>query len=120
MKPSVLRDKSELFADRIVKLSKYLLSEKKEFTLSNQILRSGTSIGANIAEAALAASKKDFINKLQIAAKECAETLFWLKRLKAGGFITEISFNSIYSDNLELEKMLASSIKTLKDKQNQG
>ena len=77
-KTGILRRKSLRFAVRIVNLSKYLKEEKKEYTLSTQILKSGTSIGANLAESATAFSKKDFISKVYISLKECSETLYWL------------------------------------------
>jgi four helix bundle protein len=112
MKESPLRDKSEKFADRILKLHKYLNSQKKEFIMAKQILRSGTSIGANIAEAGFGASTKDFLNKLQISAKECSETLFWLGRLKSGEFITEPQFKSLRGDCLEIGRIIAASAKT--------
>jgi len=114
MAESPLRDKSEKLADRIIKLYKYLCGEHKEFTISKQILRSGTSIGANVAEAGSASSVKDFISKLTIAAKECSETIYWLKRLKACGLITQKGFDSIYNDCSEIGKILTSSLKTSK------
>ena len=108
MRNSVLKDKSENFADRIVKLYKYLDVKQHEKIISKQILRSGTSIGANIAEAAFAASKKDFLSKLTISAKECSETIYWLNRLKAGDFIKENEFESIHNDCLEFGRLLSS------------
>jgi len=115
MKESVLRDKSENFAIRIVNLCKYLCDKKKEFILSKQILRSGTSIGANLAEAEFATSKSDFIAKVHISMKECSETLYWLRLLKNTGYITEKWFIDISAECNEIGKMLTASIKTAKD-----
>ena len=84
--------------------------------MSKQIYRSGTSIGANIAESRYAQSSADFISKLSIALKESGETEYWLKSLHGGGFLTEEEFSSIYNDNVEIGKMLTSSIKTMKKK----
>ena len=112
MKESPLKNKSERFADRIVKMYSYLCKHKNEFIMSKQILRSGTSIGANISEARFASSKKDFASKLTIAEKECAETLYWLGRLKNGEFITQKQFDSINSDCKEIGRILSASIKT--------
>jgi len=109
---NILKEKSENFSDRIIKMHDYLRRIKKERTISEQILRSGTSIGANIAEANFSGSKKDFINKLNIAAKECSETGFWLRRLKSGKHITESQYESMQNDCDEIGKLLTSSIKT--------
>ena len=114
MKESILRQKSEKFTTRIINMHKYLCKEKKEFTISKQVLRSGTSIGANIAEAGSAFSKKDFISKLGISLKECAETLHWLNALKNTGFLSDNEFDSINNDCQEIGRMLNSSIKTAK------
>jgi four helix bundle protein len=114
MAKSILRDKSYLFAIRIVKLSQYLQTEKKEFVLSKQVLRSGTSIGALIREAEFGQSKPDFINKLNIALKEANETEYWISLLKDTGFLDEVKYKSLVDDSTELIKMLISSIKTSK------
>lgn len=106
--------KSFLFAVRIVKLCKYLRSAQKEHTLSKQLLRSGTSIGANIAEAEQAQSRADFISKMNIALKEAVETNYWLRLLEATNYLSESEFLSIYSDCRELEKMLTAIVKTAK------
>ena len=106
--------KSFLFAVRIVKLSKHLNTAKKEFVLSKQLLRAGTSIGANIAEAEHAQSKADFISKMNIALKEAVETNYWLRLLQASDYLSDAEFSSIHSDCRELEKMLTSIIKTAK------
>ena len=109
-----VEQKSFLFAVRIVKLCKYLRNTKKEYTLSKQLLRSGTSIGANIAEAEQAQSKADFISKMNIALKEAVETSYWLRLLQATEYLSDTEFSSIYSDCTELEKMLTAIIKTAK------
>ncbi len=88
MKENGVQDKSLLFAKRIVLLYRYLCEQKKEYVLSKQILRSGTSIGANIAEAQYASSRKDFLNKLYIALKETAETLYWLELLSSCEYLS--------------------------------
>ena len=108
------RDKSERFAVRIVKLYKFLCIEKNEYVLSKQILRSGTSIGANLAEAECAISRNDFISKVYIALKEESETLYWLRILIKTGYLTEAQYNSLYNDCEEIRKMLSSSTKTLR------
>ncbi len=114
-KENPLRDKSYKFALRTVKLYKHLSEDKKEFVLSKQILRSGTSIGANIAEGSQAQSKPDFIHKLSIALKEAFETDYWLCLLRDGEFITEKQSESLLSDCRELQKILTTSIKTTKN-----
>lgn len=106
MKEIIIRDKSFEFALRIVKLYKYLTLDKKEYILSKQILKSGTSIGANVEEAGGGVSKKDFINKLSIAYKEARETYYWLKLLNASGYITNKMFESLSNDCEELKKIL--------------
>ena len=113
---SLLLDKSEVFSGRILKMYKYLSSDKNELIISKQILRSGTSIGANISESRNAQSNADFINKLNIALKEADETLYWIKILHNGEYINEKEYESIYNDADELVKLLVSSIKTLKQK----
>jgi len=112
MKENVVFEKSKKFSLRIIKLYKYLCSEKKEFVLSKQILRSGTSIGANIAEAEYGISKKDFLSKMYISLKETAETLYWLELLKGSEYISEREFNSLAGDCIELQKLLSSITKT--------
>ena len=89
MKENIAKEKALDFSVRIVNLQKYLRREKKEFTLSDQIMRSGTAIGANIAEAEFAFSERDMLSNLHIALKEAAETLYWLQLLCRTGFITE-------------------------------
>ena len=114
MKESILRTKSFNFALRIVNLSKILIAERKEYILSKQLIRSGTSIGANIREAGFAQSKADFVHKLSISLKEAAETEYWLELLYRADFITEKEFISIDADVKELLKMLIASINSAK------
>ena len=104
---NAIKLKSLAFAKRIVNLHKYLCTEKKEFTLSKQVLRSGTSIGANVAEAEYGASKKDFTAKMYIALKECAETIYWLELLWFGKYISDNEYNSLHKDCDELRRILS-------------
>ena len=106
------REKEFLFAVRIVKLCKHLNLNRKEYVLSKQLLRAGTSIGANIAEAEQAQSRADFISKMNIALKEAVESNYWLRLLQATDDLSETEFSSIYSDCRELERMLTAIIKT--------
>ena len=106
----ILMPKSLAFAKRIVFAYRYLSEEKKEYVLSKQMLRSGTSIGANIAEAQYGSSRKDFLNKLYIALKECAETLYWLELL-----YSRTEYDSLHSDCEELRKLLSSITKSVRD-----
>lgn len=115
-KKSILKDKSFAFALRCIKLFQYLTETKREFIMSKQLLRSGTSVGANIREAQNAESKADFIHKLGIAQKECDETIYWLELLKAAGYISLPEFDIINSEATEILKMLRSSILTSKQK----
>jgi len=110
-----LWEKSFLFALRIVKMSKYLQAEKREYVLSKQILRSGTAIGALVREAEHAQSKADFINKMSIALKEANETDYWIELLFQSGEITQDSYQSIKPDIQELLKLLISIVKTSKE-----
>ena len=103
-----IRVKSLTFAKRIVRAYRYLTEEKKEYILSKQLLRSGTSIGANVAESQYAISRKDFLNKQYIALKECAETLYWLELLASCDYLTETAYHSLYEDCEELRKILSS------------
>ncbi|RXK03999.1 four helix bundle protein [Arcobacter sp. CECT 8989] len=112
---NVLKNKSYDFALRIVNLTKYLQEEKKEFILLKQILRSGTAIGALIAESEYAQSKSDFISKLHISIKEANETNYWLNLLKDSSYINDKMHKSISPDLIELLKILTSSIKTAKE-----
>lgn len=114
MKKNVIKDKSYHFAIRIINLYKYLKENKKEFLLSKQILRSGTSIGALIEEAIQAESKPDFVHKLSIALKEANETNYWLRLLKDTFYLNEKEQISILIDCEELQKLLTSIIKSSK------
>jgi four helix bundle protein len=111
---NIIKEKSYAFAIRIVRLYKFLCEEKKEFTLSKQILRSGTAIGALIREGEQAESKMDFIHKLAIALKEANETDYWLNILKDTGFINARMFQSINKECVELIKLLTAIINTTK------
>lgn len=117
MKESALKIKSKAFALRIIKMYNYLCEEKKEYVMSKQILRSGTSIGANVAEAFFAQSDADFIAKLYISRKEAGETIYWIDLLKESGYLSDDVATSISDDCNELLKLLTSSIKTMKGKQ---
>ena len=114
MKENVVADKSKAFALRIIKLYKFLQGERQEYILSKQVLRSGTSIGANVREAIRGQSKADFLAKLTIALKEASETEYWLELLYESDYIDEVSFNSIYSDCKEVVKLLTAITKTIK------
>ena len=113
-KENIIVIKSDQYTDRVVKMYQFLTSHRNEQILSKQILRSGTSIGANVVESQNAQSDADFVSKLSIALKEADESLYWLKKLHKGGFITENEFSSMESDNSELIKLLTSIIKTKK------
>lgn len=115
MKNNIVKDKSFDFAIRIVKLYQYLSVEKKEFTLSKQLLRSGTSIGAMIREAEHAESKNDFIHKFAIAQKEANESVYWLELLKATDYLNEKEFENIYNDAIAILKLITSILKTSKN-----
>lgn len=112
--PSVLQKKSKRFAVRIVRLYQTLCAENQEYVLSKQILRSGTSIGANVAEATCAMSRRDFLGKIYIAYKECAETRYWLELLYDTDYISLEMYRSLDADCFELYKILTASIKTTK------
>lgn len=112
MKENIIVDKSKAFALRIIKLYKHLQIEHKEYVLSKQILKSGTSIGANVKEAIIGQSKPDFYAKMNIALKECSETEYWLELLFESHYIDKKAFNSIYNDCQELLKILVAITKT--------
>lgn len=109
-----VKQKSFSFAVRIVKLTKFLRENKKEQIMSKQLLRCGTSIGANIAEAQQAQSRPDFISKINIALKEATETDYWLCLLHETGYLSKEQYSSIIADCREVEKMLVSIVKTAK------
>lgn len=113
---NILADKTVDFAVRIVKFYKYLCEEKKEYVLSKQILRSGTSIGANVRESKNAQSKADFISKLNIALKEADETEYWLEVMVKSDLIKENQVEKLVSDLKEIIAILVSSLKTMKSK----
>ena len=112
MEENAIKNKSKKFAVRIVRLYQYLESERKEYVLSKQILRSGTSIGANVHEALQGQSKADFTAKMSIALKEAAETEYWLELLFETGYLGEDEYKGIRSDCVEVAKMLISIVKT--------
>ena len=116
MQDNPLKTKSMAFAVRIVNLAKWLRDVRKEFSLSDQILRSGTSVGANMAEAHYAASRKDFLAKCRISLKECAETIFWLELLGKTGFLTNEQESSLSADCHELRRLLSATCNTLERK----
>ena len=109
---NVILIKSKTFAVRMIKLYQYHCTEKKEYVLSKQLLRSGTSIGANIVEAQSGSSKKDFLAKMHIAFKEAAETKYWLELLYESNYLTQREFISVYKDCDELYRLLSSITKT--------
>ena len=112
---SVILTKSLKFATRIVKLYQYLTKEKHETVISKQIIRSGTSIGANANEAIYGVSKSDFIAKLQISLKETAETEYWLRLLVMSEYLSEPEGQSMIADCLEIKRILVSTLKTAKE-----
>lgn len=114
MDENTVAKKSKLFALRIIKLYQYLCSTEKEYVLSRQVLRSGTSIGANIREAECAQSRPDFFAKMYIAYKETNETAYWLELLHESGYLEDAAFQSIYSECKELLRLLASITKAQK------
>ena len=117
MSNSIMRDKAKEFAKNIVFLCRNMKAEHKETVLINQLLRSGTSIGANIHEAQYAQGTKDFISKLEIAQKECYETEYWLELLYETGCLEETNYRSIQNDCGAIRRMLISSLNTIKSKQ---
>lgn len=114
MSESILIQHSLKFSSKIIKLQQYLIKEKKETIISKQIIRSATSIGANINEANYGSSKADFISKMHIALKECAETEYWIRLLKESEYITNEIFQSLINDCLSIKKMLVATLNTVK------
>ena len=114
MDKSITHIKTKAFAVRIIRFYKYLSEEKHEYVLAKQILRAGTSIGANVRESYSAQSRADFINKLNIALKEADETQYWLEIFLESEIITQSEYDSLYTDLKEICALLASSIKTIK------
>jgi len=111
-KENIVQQKSFKFAVRIVKLGKYLVEERREYVLSRQILKSGTSIGANVEEADGAISRREFSNKISISYKEAKETHYWLRLLRASEYLSQQEFESLINDCNELCKLLFSILKT--------
>ncbi len=111
-----IKFKSKGFAVMIENLYKYLCEEKREFVISKQLLRSGTSIGANIAESECAISSKDFLSKIYTAMKECVETIYWLELLYETKYISEEGFISVNKECDEMRKMMSSTTKTINSK----
>lgn len=114
MKNNILYEKSFKFSVRIVNLYKYLKEDKKEYVISKQLLRSGTSIGANVKEGIVAQSKRDFLSKMYISLKEASETEYWLELLKETKYIDKRMFDSIILDCKEINKILCATVKTTK------
>ena len=115
MKENIILEKALLFSVRMLKLAEFLQG-KKQRVIADQVLRSGMSVGANIAESEYAASKADFINKLKIAEKEAGETVYWIRVLRKGKIVDERQFKSLFSDIQELQRLIGTSLKTLKTK----
>ncbi len=107
--------KSRQFALRIVKLYKFLCEEKREYVLSKQLLRAGTSIGANLAESKRAITRKDFLNKVYIALKESEETRYWLDLLRDADYLSEAEYRSIIASCDEIQRMLVATTKTIEE-----
>ena len=116
MSESILREKSKDFAKQIVILCRSIKQQQKESVLTNQLLRSATSIGANIHEAQYAQGTKDFISKFEIALKECHETEYWLELLFETGYIKDVDYKPLQNDCGAIRRMLISSITTSKKK----
>lgn len=115
MANSIIGEKSLAFAKRIAKCYRFLYDKKKETVMSKQLLRSGTSIGANVREGQYAQSKKDFISKMNIALKEAGETDYWLDVIHSAEYFTDEEYTSLDADNKELLRILASIVKTSKE-----
>ena len=115
MKENVVEDKSFEFAVRIVKLYKYLTSEKQEYIMSKQLLRSGTSVGANVSEAQQAQSPMDFLSKMNIALKESYESDYWLRLLHHTDYLNKEEYDSIITDCRSISKLLVTIVKSTKN-----
>jgi four helix bundle protein len=120
MTPSILKQKSFRFGVRIVKLHKHFVEKKEQFSLTTQLYRSGTSIGANVEEAGQAESLADFVHKLSISLKEAVETHYWIRLFKEGDVLTSKEADSLLADCEELLRLLTTSIKTAKAKLSKG
>lgn len=115
MKPNLILEKSMELALSIVDLYKYLCAEKREFVISKQLLRSGTSVGANAKEASLAQSKRDFVTKLSISLKEAGETEYWLELLYKSNYITKTQFDNYYNINADILRIITAILKTARN-----
>ena len=115
MKRSIVKEKSKVFALHIIDLYKLLKDERKEYVISKQILRSGTSIGANVNEALCSITKKEFLSKMYVSYKEASESQYWLELLNESNYINDDEFDSIYHECDELKRMLSSITKTTKE-----
>ncbi|GAB3010395.1 four helix bundle protein [Cyclobacterium sediminis] len=115
MKENIVKSKSFTFAVKTVRIYQFLCEQRKEFILSKQLLRSGTSVGAMIRESEHAESRKDFIHKLAIAQKEINETIYWIDLLKETNYLSEEQYIIIYTDAIELIKLITSILKTTKN-----
>ncbi len=114
MRQNVIQEKSLAFAIKVVKICQHLISDRREYVLSKQLLRSATSVGAMVREAEHSESKKDFIHKLAIAQKEINETIYWLELMKATDYLQEETFNYLNTDAIEILKIITRIIKTSK------
>ena len=115
MDNNIMQEKSFDFAVRIVRLCQFLVEDKKAYVLSKQLLRSGTSIGANVVEALDAVSRREFISKMSIALKECSESIYWINLLYRTDYLSAIQYESICADSMELKRILPSIVKTTKE-----
>ncbi len=118
MKKSIVKEKSKVFALNVINLYKYLTIDKREYVISKQLLRSGTSIGANVNEALCSISKKEYLSKMYISYKEASESQYWLELLKESNYINEYDFDAINKKCEELRKILSSITKTTKENLN--
>ena len=116
LKENTVKNKSKKFAVRIINLYKYLTNSKKEYILSKQVMRSGSSIGANIAESECAISEKEFLSKIYVSLKECSETIYWLDLLNETEYLDSNMYMSLMNDCEELRTMLSSITKTMNDR----
>ena len=115
MNSNIIEEKSFDFAVRIVRLYQYLADDKEEYVISKQLLRSGTSVGANVVEALDAISRREFINKMSISLKECSETIYWIELLYRTEYLSDRQYSSIHADSKELKRILSSIVKTAKE-----
>ncbi len=115
MKKSIVKEKSKVFALNVINLYKYLTIDKREYVISKQLLRSGTSIGANVNEALCSISKKEYLSKMYISYKEASESQYWLELLRESNYINEYDFDTINKKCEELRKILSSITKTTKE-----